>query len=434
MANKPDSKDTRFTPVESEMYTLGCMIQSRDALAEVMGTGITEGMFYRPLHASMFRAIAALDDRGEEIEPLTVADEIEKTDGTKWGQTALLVFEMVSKAAVTANALTHARRVMDGYQRRLVASTATQLSQYAADPSTEVPEMVERSLGALESLSDGPSDNQPETFGELINTTAEYFQRDAGRITWSGFGELDTVSGGFRPGQMIIVAARPGVGKSTFSLDVARYAAKQKRDVIYFTMEMAKPELVARALCAECSIDLGRLTHSNLTEEEAARLNGMSDTVARMPLWIDDAPGLTMSELKAKCRRVARDGDLGLVVVDYIGLITATQKYESRQVEIAHYSRSLKMLAKELDVPILVVVQLGRAAELNGEPRLHHLRESGALEQDADKVILLSNTDQDELKVDLVKNRSGELSEVLLTPMLHHCHFADRKWNPLAYI
>lgn len=436
MTDAHRGQDSIFTPLESEKYVLGACIQSPDALAGVLRLGLDEGMFYRPMHADMWRALLQVEADGEPLEPVAIADRMDK-NGNRWGNAALLVFDMVSAAYTPANADYHAQRVIEGHKRRTLSSTGTKIAQMAAEAEADTSEIMERASASLEGLEVNDASSSPEKVGDLIDPMRDYFEQDAGRVSWTGFNTLDAITGGFRAGQMVIVAARPGAGKSTLSLDIARNVTRAGAAALYFTMEMGKPEIVARALSAEAQVDLGRLTHNTMYADETQRAEKAVGMLESMPLYIDDAPGLTISELRAKSRRIARETDLGLIVVDYIGLITATSKAENRQVEIATYSRALKMLAKELGVPVLVVVQLGRAAAESDQPKIHHLRESGALEQDADKVILLYKVEErDEVTADVVKNRSGELGQAELLPMFAQCRFLDPEggFNPLRAV
>lgn len=421
------SDDTRITPTDSEKYVLGCMIQSPDAMAEALDAGVAPNVFYIPAHAAVCETLIELDSEGQALEPTAIADRLQPKLGKNAAAPHMLILDLVSAAPVTANVTYHTTRVLDGYHRRQVAAMGAHLRQYAADPATDVAELVESARGTLETVSDSSvREYRPEKLANLIDEAQAYFQEDTRRSVGSGLPSLDQITGGFKPGQMIIAAARPGVGKSTFALGVARHVAKTGAPVVYFTMEMGKPEMVARTLAAECSLDLGRLTHGALDDDEARRLASIPERSANMPLFFDDAPGLTMGELRAKCRRVAREqGCLGMVVVDYLGLLTATRRFESRQLEVAEYSRALKMLAKELECPVLVVVQLSRMAEMSDRPRLHHLRESGALEQDADKVILLHKTDGGDVEMNVEKNRAGELGGIVAYENLRYARFLD---------
>lgn len=415
------------------MFVLGAMIQSRDATAEILSSGMNRQMFYRPDHQLVFETIEQMEAEGAQIDPVFLADRINAASGRTIGDVAQLIFDLISKAPTPISAMYHAERVRAGYLRRESYAAAAKIKQLSESPEIEPIEVVEQARAELDNLGTVSVSDAPSMVGDMLEATRDYYRQDTGRITWSGFESLDSITGGFRAGQMIIVAARPGIGKSTLALDFARNVARTDRAALMFSLEMSKQEVTARAISAECSIDLGRFTHSTLMDDEAQRLADHADDMSNLHLWVDDAPGITMAEIRAKARRLARERPLGLMVVDYIGLISAVGKVESRQIEIAQYSRALKMLAKELDCPVVVVVQLSRQAEMNGAPRLHHLRESGALEQDADKVLLLSRSDGGDLTVDLAKNRSGQLGSVELTPVLHYCRFMDQKWSPGGY-
>ena len=239
----------------------------------------------------------------------------------------------------------------------------------------------------------------------------------------TGFYELDAMTHGLHGGQLVIVAARPGVGKSTLALDFARHAAiKQKNPVLFFSLEMSRAEIALRLLSAEADVRLQNMRGGNVGQDEWKKLANVRGNLNDSPLFIDDSANLTLVEIRAKCRRLASSLGLKLIVIDYIQLLTSGKKVESRQQEVSEFSRSLKLLAKELNVPVIAISQLNRNSEQTKDkkPEISHLRESGSLEQDADVVILLHREDMGvkdspragEADIILAKQRSGPTDTV----------------------
>jgi replicative DNA helicase len=252
----------------------------------------------------------------------------------------------------------------------------------------------------------------------------------------TGFTELDDITNGLHAGQMIIIAARPGVGKSTLGLDFMRSCSiRQRQASVIFSLEMSKSEIVMRLLSAEAKIKLGDMRSGKMSDDDWARLARRMSEISEAPLYIDDSPNLTMMEIRAKARRLAQKSDLRLIVVDYMQLMTSGKKYESRQQEVSDFSRSLKLMAKELDVPVVAISQLNRGPEQRTDkrPQVSDLRESGSLEQDADMVMLLHRPDAfdrddprgGEADIILGKHRNGPTATITVAHQLHLSRFTN---------
>ncbi len=252
----------------------------------------------------------------------------------------------------------------------------------------------------------------------------------------TGFTDLDTLTNGLHPGQMIIVAARPAVGKSTLGLDVARAASiKHQLTSVIFSLEMSRNEITMRLLSAEGKVPLHHMRAGQMTDDDWNRIARCTGEVSSAPLFIDDSPNMTMMEIRAKCRRLKQRNDLRMVIVDYLQLMTSGKKVESRQQEVSEFSRSLKLLAKELEVPVIAICQLNRGPEqrTDKKPMLSDLRESGSLEQDADMVILLHREDAYEKEsprageADFVvaKHRNGPTATITVAFQGHYSRFVD---------
>ena len=254
----------------------------------------------------------------------------------------------------------------------------------------------------------------------------------------TGFRELDEMTHGLHGGQFVILAARPAVGKSTLALDLARNAAiKHKKPVIFFSLEMGRAEIAMRLLSAESRIYLQNMRKGSLSDNDWQRLAGVRGEINSAPLYIDDSPNLTLVEIRAKCRRMAQRVGLEMIVIDYIQLMTSGKKVESRQQEVSEFSRALKLLAKELEVPVIAISQLNRNSEKSEskKPELSHLRESGSLEQDADVVILLHREDlgnrehprAGEADLIIAKQRNGPTDTVIVNFLGQFSKFEDMK-------
>jgi replicative DNA helicase len=254
----------------------------------------------------------------------------------------------------------------------------------------------------------------------------------------TGFMELDDMTHGLHPGQLIILAARPAVGKSTLALDIARHAAiRSDKATIFFSLEMGRTEIAMRMLSAETSIPLQNLRKGTVENQDWTRIVSVRTSLNSAPLYIDDSPNLTLVEIRAKCRRLAKQMNLKMIVIDYLQLLTSGKKVESRQQEVSEFSRALKLLAKELNVPVIAISQLNRQAEQTKDkkPEISHLRESGSLEQDADVVILLHREgigEKDhpragEADLILAKQRNGPTGTIIVSFQGRYSRFANMK-------
>ena len=252
----------------------------------------------------------------------------------------------------------------------------------------------------------------------------------------TGFTDFDALTNGLHPGQMIVVAARPAVGKSTWALDIARSAAiKHKHATVVFSLEMSRTEITMRLLSAEARVHLQKLRNGQMGEDDWAKIAATMGKISEAPLFIDDSPNMSLMEIRAKCRRLKQKHDLKLVVIDYLQLMTSGKRVESRQQEVSEFSRALKLLAKELEVPVIAISQLNRGAEQRTDkrPQMSDLRESGSIEQDADIVILLHREDAyekespraGEADVIVAKHRNGPTDTLVVAFQGHYSRFVD---------
>lgn len=383
----------------AEQSVLGAMLLSKDAIGEV--TEVLKGRdFYRLAHEYIYDAIMDLYGRGEPADAITVADLLGKR--SQLGQIGghIYLHELVSSVSVTANATYYAEIVRDKATLRRLVDASLKISQMGYQASGDVNGIVDAAQQAIYEVAEGKTAEDYQPLSDLIEVTLDEIellsQHGVMAGVPTGFIDLDHLTNGLHAGQMVIVAARPGMGKSTLGLDFARAAAiKNGLCSVFFSLEMTKSEIVMRLLSAEASVPLNNIRKGDMRDDDWARIAAKTAQISQAPLFIDDSPNLTMMEIRAKARRLKQRFDLKLVILDYMQLMSSGKKVESRQLEVSEFSRQIKLLAKELEVPVVALSQLNRGPETRQDkkPMLSDLRESGSLEQDADVVILLHRED-----------------------------------------
>lgn len=382
--------------LEAEQSVLGGMLLSQEAVADVLEV-VTGADFYTPKHELIFNSIVTLFGRGEPTDVIAVTDHLNKQGNLLKAGGADYLHSLTSFVPTAANASYYGKIVADKAILRRLIEAGTRIAQAGYESQGEVEELVNQAQSEIFSVANlsaredyvGLSDSL-----EVAIRDIELAQNRGGEMTGipTGFSNLDAFTHGLHPGQLVIVAARPAVGKSTFALDLARHASvKRNQATIFFSLEMGRSEIAMRMLSAQSSIYLQSMRKGTLTEGDWAKLAAVRGEINDAPLYIDDSPNMSLVEIRAKCRRLAQQVDLKMVVIDYIQLMSSGKKVESRQQEVSEFSRALKLLAKELNIPVVALSQLNRQAEQTKDkkPELSHLRESGSLEQDADVVILL---------------------------------------------
>jgi replicative DNA helicase len=386
--------------VAAEQSVLGAMLLSKDAIADVVEE-LRQSDFYRPAHATIFAAVIDLYGRGEPADPVTLAAELTKIgEITRIGGASYL-HTLVSMVPTAANASYYSRIVRERAILRRLVEAGTRIVQMGYGGEGDVDQMVDRAQAEVYDVTDRRTSEDYLPLRDLMDgalTEIEAISNRGGEMVGvpTGFAELDRLTNGLHGGQLVIVAARPAVGKSTMAMDICRTASiKYGLTSCFFSLEMGRNEIVMRLLAAEATVPLQHMRNGSLSDNDWTKMATKMGTVSEAPLFIDDSPNLTMMEIRAKCRRLKQRHDLRLVVVDYLQLMTSGKRVESRQQEVAEFSRSLKLLAKELDVPVVALSQLNRGPEQRQDkkPMLSDLRESGSLEQDADVVILLHRED-----------------------------------------
>ncbi len=384
--------------VLAEQSVLGGMMLSKDAIADVVEV-VRGSDFYRPAHETIFEAVLDLYGRGEPADAVTVADELTKRgDLTRVGGTAYL-HTLISGVPTAANAGYYAQIVRERAVLRRLVEAGTRIVQlgYAAGGG-DVDDLVNAAQSEVYAVTERRTSEDYLPIGQIIEGTVDEIEaaghRDgtmAGVPT--GFADLDRLTHGLHPGQMIVLAARPAIGKSTLGLDIARSASiKHGMTSVIFSLEMSRTEITMRLLSAEARIPLQKLRQGKLDDSDWTKMARTMGELTDAPLFIDDSPNMSLMEIRAKCRRLKQRHDLKLVIIDYLQLMQSGKRVESRQQEVSEFSRALKLLAKELEVPVIAISQLNRGAEARTDkkPMMSDLRESGCLT--ADTKVLRADT------------------------------------------
>ena len=426
----------------AEQSVLGGMLLSKDAIADVVEV-LSPNDFYRPAHQSVYDCVLDLYGRGEPADPITVSAELERRGELMRVGGAPYLHTLIATVPTAANASYYAEIVAEKAVLRRLVEAGTRIVQlgYNGADGADVDEVVDRAQAAIYEVTERRTSEDYSVLEDMLQPTMDEIDAIASRGGQSlgiptGFTDLDAVTNGLHPGQMIIVAARPGVGKSTLGLDFARSCSiRNGLASCIFSLEMSKTEIVMRMLSAEAKIRLGDMRGGRMTDDDWTRLARRMSEISEAPLFVDDSPNLTMMEIRAKARRLKQRNDLKLIVVDYLQLMTSGKKVESRQQEVSEFSRHLKLLAKELEVPVVTISQLNRGPEqrTDKKPMLADLRESGSLEQDADMVMLIHRPDAwerddpraGEADLILAKHRNGPTTTVTVAHQLHYSRFND---------
>ena len=441
----PPSEDFGRQPPQdlaAEQAVLGGMLLSKDAIADVLER-LRPGDFYKPANQLVYDSILDLYGRGEPADAVTVAAELDRKGLLRRVGGAPYLHTLISTVPTAANAGFYAEIVSEKSLLRRLVEAGTRVVQYgyAGAEGADVNEIVDRAQAEIYDVTERRATEDFVPLEELLQPTMDEIdaiasQGGVSKGVPTGFTELDELTNGLHPGQMIVVAARPGMGKSTLGLDFMRSCSiKHHLPSIVFSLEMSKTEIVMRLLSAEARIKLADMRSGRMSDDDWTRLARRMSEISEAPLYIDDSPNLTMMEIRAKARRLKQKADLRLVVIDYLQLMTSGKKVESRQQEVSEFSRQIKLLAKELEVPVVAMSQLNRGPEqrTDKKPQLSDLRESGSIEQDADMVVLLHRPDAFESddprggEADLIvaKHRAGPTRTVTVAHQLHLSRFAN---------
>ncbi|MBE3578922.1 MAG: replicative DNA helicase [Caldanaerobacter subterraneus] len=432
---------TRIPPqnIEAEQSVLGSMLLSREAIIEVSEILRAED-FYKESHKKLFDVIMEMFEKDIPVDLVTVVDELRKRDMLEVVGGIDYLASLTSSVITTANVSYYAKLIKEkATLRRLIeASSEIMELSYQEDDVETVLDIAEQKIF---DIAQGRNTTTFSSMKDILMDTfykIEELYKNKGKLTGipSGFPDLDAKTAGFQPSDFILIAARPSMGKTSFALNIAQNAALLTGlPVAIFSLEMSKEQLVTRLICSTANIDSQKLRTGNLDEEDWMKLAAAMTPLSKAPIYIDDTPGVTVMDIRAKARRLKLEKGLGLVMIDYLQLMQGRGRAENRQQEISEISRSLKSLARELNVPVITLSQLSRAPETRSDhrPVLSDLRESGAIEQDADIVMFLYRDDyyhkdsekKNIAEVIIAKHRNGPTGVVELLWLAQYTKFVS---------
>ncbi len=439
--------------LDLEEVVLGAMMLESNRLAEVIEV-LKPDAFYKEAHQVIFSAILRLFAHNEPVDILTVTEELRKSGELELAGGPYFITMLTNRVASTANIEFHARIILQKFIQRELIRVSSDIIRDAYEDTTDVFELLDRAENGLFAISEG---SIGKSYMSMQSIVAEAIKEiNAGRTTegrlrgvGSGFTELDRITSGWQKSDLIIIASRPGMGKTAFSLTMARNAAIDfNKPVAVFSLEMSSIQLVTRLMSSETEIPQEKLRKGTMEDHEWAQLNARITPLINAPLYIDDTAALSIFDLRAKCRRLKAHHGIELIIVDYLQLMQGTQESKgNREQEISSISRGLKSLAKELDVPVIALSQLSRASEKRAaaaKPILSDLRESGSIEQDADMVLFIYRPEYYKIDMDekgdstagvaeimIAKNRNGPLKDVRVRFVSKYAKFVDAEMDYL---
>jgi len=418
--------------IEAEQAVLGAIILDNEALPKSLEI-LEQDDFYRESHRRLYRAILDLFEKNEPVDIVTVADYLRKNGDLETVGGVSYLSTLADSIPTSANIRYHARIVREKALLRNLIRTATNITARVYEDSSDADEIVDNAERMIFEIAEQRTKTSFASMKDVIKDTFKmiehlYDKKEAITGVASGFKDLDELTSGFQPSDLIIIGGRPGMGKTAFALNIAQHTAMHmKEPVAIFSLEMSKEQLVMRMLCSESMVDSARVRKGFIGKEDWPKLTSAAGRLADAPIFIDDSSALTVLEIRAKARRLKMEhGGIGLVVVDYLQLMRSRGNFERREQEISEISRSLKALAKELRVPVIALSQLNRSVESRHEkiPTLADLRESGAIEQDADVIIFLyrdevynknSPNNRGTADIHVAKQRNGPIGTVKLS-------------------
>ena len=443
-SGREDLREYRQPPHDerAERGVIGAMLLSPDTVVDVIDELSAED-FYFPAHQLIFNAIVDLYSSGSDIDVLIVAGRLDRLNQLERVGGAPYLHTLISEVPTAANARYYAEIVTEKSLLRQLVNAGTNVVQmgYEGEDGMEIEALVDRAQQEIFKVSKKQASDDYQVLSQLLKPTIDELTAIASgggleQGVPTGFLDLDSLTNGLHAGQMIIIAARPGVGKSTLALDFMRSCSiNHGKTSVIFSLEMSASEIIMRMLSAETEIKLSAMRSGQMEENDWEKLTTRLTEIQDAPLFIDDSPNLTMMEIRTKARRLKQQHGLDLIVLDYLQLMSSGRKVESRQQEVSEFSRQLKLLAKELEVPVIAISQLNRGPEARTDkkPQLADLRESGSLEQDADMVFLLYRPDsQDrdderagEADIIVAKHRGGPIDTIPVAHQLHYSRFVN---------
>lgn len=433
--------------VDLEEAVLGAMLLEQDAVSNVIDI-LKEDVFYKEAHQKIFAAILSLFAQSKPVDILTVTQELKTQGNLELVGGAYYVSLLTNRVASAANVEYHTRIVLQKFLQRQLIKISSEIIRDCYEDTTDVFDILDKAERELFAVSEHNLRRSYNTMMELVRDAVDQIEKatkQEGHLSGvpSGFAALDRITAGWQKSDLVVMAARPGMGKTAFVLTMARNIAVDfKRPIAVFSLEMSGVQLVTRLIASETELEADKLKRGNLEQYEWQQLNARIANLTDAPLFIDDTPALSIFELRAKCRRLKAQHNIELVIVDYLQLMTVgSDSRGNREQEISNISRSMKSLAKELSIPVIALSQLSRAVETRAgskRPILSDLRESGAIEQDADMVLFIYRPEYYQITEDeqgrsteglaqiiIAKHRNGSLGEVNLRFISKFARFAD---------
>ncbi len=434
---------TRVPPhnIQAEESLLGAMLLSRDAIVAAVEVQLSADDFYKPAHGHIYDAVTSLYAQGEPADPVTVAESLSRAGVLEAiGGPALLITLQAGTPSI-GNAGRYARIIEEHSLLRRLIRVAGDIAEMGYSLPDDVANAVDEAEAMVFDVAQRRVTDSMATIRDLLSAQLDHlealFERNQ-EITGvpTGFIDLDRQLAGLQPSNLVIIGGRPGTGKTSFALGIAAHAALEARTpVLVFSLEMSHRELTQRLLCSEARVDATRMRNGKLLESDWPKISHAVGRLGEAPIFIDDNPHLTIMEIRAKARRLKSREGLGMIVIDYMQLMSGRSNAENRQVEVSEMSRGLKILARELNVPVIALSQLSRNLESRADKRpvLADLRESGSLEQDADVVIFLyrdevynrDTPDRGTAEVIVAKHRNGPIGVTHLAFLDHYTRFAN---------
>ena len=427
--------------IEAEQAVLGAMLIKKEAIAEVQEI-LQPDDFYREAHRIVYEAMVQLQNNDEAVDLVTLTEQLRKSEQLdKIGGLAFIT-QLANAVPTAANVVYHAKIVKEKAELRSLINAATAIASAAYEDNTDVENIMDDAEKKILAVANRKNGGAFESMKSIVMRTFERINvlyESKGGLTGisSGFKDLDKLTAGLQKSDLILVAARPSMGKTAFTLNIASYVGTHGGKVAFFSLEMSKEQLMQRMLCAEGGIDATKLRTGQLDTQEWNKLVHVADTLSRAPIYIDDTAGITVMELRSKARRLKAEHGLDLIIIDYLQLMQGrpSKNGDNRQQEISEISRSLQALARELDLPVIALSQLSRSVESRKikKPMLSDLRESGSLEQDADIVMFLYREDyydkdtenKNITDVIVAKHRNGPVDTISLFFQKEYTKFRD---------
>jgi replicative DNA helicase len=429
---------------QAEKSVLGGLLLDEDAIVKVVDI-LSSNDFYKPKHKKIYQACLKLFENDSPIDTITLTDKLKDLKNLEDVGGASYIAELANFVGSSAHIRRHAKIVADKATLRRLISASSTISELAFDSSMEAEEIIDKAEGEIFNLSKQSMDNKFTPIEDILEESFEridslHKDKESLRGIPTHFKDLDSMISGLQPSDLIILAGRPSMGKSTLALNIAvRAAIQDKVPVGVFSLEMSKEQLVDRLICEEAQVDSWKLRTGNLSDDDFVKIGQAMGTLSEAPIFLEDTPALSAMEIRAKARRLQAEHEIKMVIVDYLQLIEGQGNSDNRVQQMSQISRSLKALARELDVPVIALSQLSRAVESRDPqiPRLSDLRESGSIEQDADLVIMLYREDyydpetENKNITDIIigKHRNGPTGQVQLYFSKEQLAFKDLDKN-----